>query len=125
MPKISDPGTGTSGVSYDGLAIVQCGREGPLENGRQACGFKQFIELISRIIDFLLLLVAPIVATVLILYHGVMILTSGGNAEKLTAAKSAIFKVVIGFAIACGAWIIVKFVMVKLGVDATVFPTFY
>ncbi len=120
-------GTGGKPISYTLKGLVTCGQDGPLvpAHGRQACGFKQFMELISNIIDFLLLFVAPIIATVLILYHGLMILTSGGNAEKLSAAKGALTKVVVGFALACGAWLIVKFVLVNLGVDTTVFPVFY
>ena len=138
VPTIVGTGTGASGVSYNGSALVTCGLNGPLSNGtdknpdgsvipkgQQACGFPQFLELINRIISFLLLLVAPIIATVLILYHGLMVLTSGGNTEKLTAAKGALTKVVVGFAIACGAWLLVQFVMQKLGVVSTVFPTFY
>ncbi len=128
VPTITDTGTGTTGVTYSGSALVTCGLNGPLSNGNtgtQACGFPEFMALINRIISFLLLLVAPIIATVLILYRGIMILTSGGNTEQLAAAKGALLKVVVGFAIACGAWLLVQFVMKSLGVVSTVFPTFY
>lgn len=127
VSTISGQGSGGAPkLSWSGAGLVTCGQDGPLtDNKQQACGFPEFMQMISNIIDFILFFLCPIIVTVLFLYHGIMILVSGGNSEKLGEAKSALMKVIIGFALACGAWIIVKFVLVSLGVDTTVFPVFY
>ena len=106
--------------------LVICGQGGPLNaNGTQACGFPQFIQMLSGIIDFLIFTVAPIIAVCVILYGGFLYLTSLGSAEKRTQANGMFVKAVAGLAIAMVAWILVKFILVQLGVDTTVFPVFY
>ncbi len=126
--------TGTvNTITYNLGALVQCGvvtgqnpDAGPLnKDGTQACGFKQFMELLNRIINFLIFLVAPIIAVCVILYAGFLILTSGGSTEKVSQARGLMTKMVIGLVIAMGAWLLVKSILVALGVDTTVFPVFY
>ena len=135
-----------AGIAFDFRSLVQCGRMGPLikakpgigeagydsknidvydPSGVQACDFAQAIALISRMIDFLLFLVAPIILIITLTWAGVLILTSGGSSEKVTQAKGMIMKAVIGLVVAMAAWIIVKFVLVSLNIDTSVFPTFY
>ncbi len=112
--------------SYNDGALVGCGTGGPLTaQGRQACGFPEAMALINRIINFLIFLVAPIIAVCVILYAGILILTAGGATENISKAKGMIWKVVIGLVIAMGAWLLVKSLLVALGVDTTVFPVFY
>lgn len=126
-PVFDSTGSGTvNPISYDGKALVQCGQGNPLlPSGKQACGFQQFLELISRIIVFLLFLVAPIIAVVVILYGGLLILTAGGNTENIGKAKGMMWKVVVGLVIAMGAWLLIKAILVALNVDTNVFPVFY
>lgn len=107
-------------------SLVTCGQDGPiLPNGRQACGFPELMQLISNIIDFLIFTVAPIIMVCVITYAGFLYLTSMGSAEKRTQANGMFVKAVSGMVIAMVAWILVKFILVELGVDTTVFPVFY
>ena len=45
-------------------------------------------------------------------------MTSGEDASKRTAAKTAMTKLVIGIVVIMAAWLIVKTVLKTLGVDA-------
>lgn len=106
--------------------LVPCGQDGPiLANGRQACGFPQLIQLVVNIMDFLLFIMAPIIMVLTILYAGFLMLFSGGSAENISKAKTLFLKAVVGMAIAMTAWILVKFILVTLNVDTTVFPAFW
>ncbi|MBP7805234.1 MAG: TrbC/VirB2 family protein [Candidatus Pacebacteria bacterium] len=143
VSQISGGGTVVPESQYKDTGIVQCGNykngglvqvvdpnklgiDGkPVAIGQQSCGFYQLMQLIQRVIDFLIFLVAPIVATVIILWAGVLILTSGGSTEKVGQAKSMFTKAVIGLLIAMGAWIIVKFILVTLGYNESIFASFY
>lgn len=143
VKKIEGGGTVLPESQYEDTGIVQCGnyRNGglvqvidpnklgidgkPIGIGQQSCGFYQLMQLIQRVIDFLIFLAAPIIATVIILWAGVLILTSGGSTEKVSQAKSMFTKAVIGLIIAMGAWIIVKFILVTLGYNDTIFARFY
>ena len=116
----------TPNKTYMGGPLVTCGLNGPVDDtGKQACSFQEFIKLINRIINFLIYLVGPIIMTGVLLYGGILILTSAGNAENVTKAKGMIFKAITGMALAMIGWILVKFVMEKLGYRDSVFPTFY
>ena len=106
---VSDPGSAGSG------AVV----------GQQSCGFVQLMQLINRIIDYLLFLIAPIIATCIILYAGILMLTSAGSTENVTKAKGLFSKAVIGLLVALMAWLIVKFLMTSLGYDTSIYPRFY
>lgn len=131
VPQIADA-TPVTPIKYKGFGIVTC--KGGLVTdaakqgkpvGQQACGFPELILLIANIIDFLIFLVAPIIATAVILVAGWLIMTAGGSAENVTKAKGMFMKAVIGLVLAMGAWIIVKFVLVTLGYDDTIFAHFY
>lgn len=113
--------------------LVVCGKNGPLTStaegdtttGQQSCSFEDLIKLVNNIIDFLIFLVAPIIMVFVLLWAGLLILTSGGSSEKISQAKGMIFKAIIGMVIAMSAWLIVKYVMVTLGYNDSVFPKFY
>ena len=117
----------TPNQTYSGGSIVSVAcQNGPIDgSGNQACGFAEFMALLNRIISFLIFIIAPIIMTGVLLYGGVLILTSGGSTEQVGKAKSMMIKAITGMAIAMAGWIIVKFVMVQLGYNSSSFPTFY
>lgn len=84
-------------------------------NGERKCGFKDFMFLINRVINFLLYF-ALILATFTLVYAGFLMLTSGGNTGKVDQAKEMFGKVVVGFLFAFFAWTIVHFILKSLGV---------
>lgn len=106
--------------------LVTCGQDSPiLPNGKQACGFPEFMQLIANIIDFLIFVVAPLVFLCVVLMAGVTMLFSGGNTEARSKAIHMFTKALTGLVIAMVAWIAVKFILEKLEVVESVFPVFY
>ncbi len=108
--------------------LVPCSGVDVSEDGKtttQTCTFGDVMKLFTNIIDFLLFLIAPIIATSLLLYGGVLILFSGGSTEQVSKAKGIFSKALVGLLLAMGAWLIIKFVMQQLGYNDTIFPTFY
>jgi len=61
-------------------------------------GTESFIDLINRVIDFLLKVAVPLAALV-ILYAGFLFLTAGGNEERVKSAKRAFLWAVVGIII--------------------------
>lgn len=61
-------------------------------------GATTFAGLIGQIVDFLILVIIPI-ATIMILYAGLLFMTSGGSVEKVQKAKQTLTWAVVGIAI--------------------------
>lgn len=102
------------------VGSIDCGYNlGKDENGKpkggRLCGFSDFIILIQRIIEYVFVLVLPIMAIVFA-YAGYLLLTSGGSESKRTAAKKAMTSALIGVVVIMSAWLLVKTVLVSLGV---------
>lgn len=66
--------------------------------------------LISQVIRYILGTIA-IIATLMFVWGGVMMLTSGGNAEQVKRAKETLVWAAIGVAIILLSWVIIKFVL--------------
>lgn len=74
----------------------------------EPCDFEDAMQLIRNIINFLLFTIATPIAGLVICYAGFILITSGGSSENKTKAKHVLLNVIIGYAIALGAWIIVN-----------------
>lgn len=75
------------------------------------CGFSQFILLIQNVINFLMFDIATPLAAVVFAWAGIIMLTSGGSADKIKQAKEIFQWVLIGFLIALSGWLIVSTIM--------------
>jgi hypothetical protein len=71
------------------------------------CTINDFFVLIKKIIDFLVQDIALPVAVVVLIYAGIMILTSGGNEGKKSKGTDALWFAVWGMLITFAAWLIV------------------
>jgi hypothetical protein len=69
--------------------------------------------IVARIINIALGLLG-IIAFGLVLYAGVVIMTAGGNEEKVTEGKNILVNAVIGLAIILSAYAIVSFIITRL-----------
>jgi len=83
-------------------------------NGKNAAkyndkGNTNIVEVITRIITFLLTFLAAL-AVLIILVAGVMYITSGGDEGKVETAKNWILYAIIGLIIALLGWVIVNIV---------------
>ena len=73
-----------------------------------------FTVLLERIIGYLIVIGAPILA-LMVLYGGFMILTAGGNPEKFKTGKDVILYAVIGYVIILVSWGVIYIIGEILG----------
>lgn len=66
--------------------------------------------LVSQVIRYILGVIA-VIATLMFVWGGVMMLTSGGNAEQVKKAKETLVWAAIGVAVILLSWVIIKFVL--------------
>jgi len=69
------------------------------------CGATEFQQLIQNIFNLGFFIVVPI-ATVVIAYGGFLLLTAGGNENKIKTGWKAIISAVVGVAVVWGSLII-------------------
>lgn len=110
--------TGFSGDQYTilgtGIVPTDCGYNLGRGGSGRMCGFADIIQLIQNVIEYIFILILPISAIVFA-YAGYKLLSSRGNSTQLTAAKTAITKVITGIVVIMLAWLIVKTILVALG----------
>ncbi len=80
------------------------------------CRFQDFMELVQRILGFILVLMLPLSA-IIFAYVGFLFLTSGGNAETKEKAKKVLWKALWGVILVLAAWLIVKTITSSLELD--------
>ncbi|MCI5051054.1 MAG: pilin [Candidatus Pacebacteria bacterium] len=97
--------------------VPNCGYN--LTDGGRLCGFSDLIKLVQRGIEYIFILVVPIVA-ITFAYAGYLYLTSGGNSSKRDAAKNAMTKSLIGIVVVMSAWLIVTLILRTLGASDAV-----
>ena len=90
--------------------LVPCGG-----TGQKACTVCDFFVGIKNIVDFLTEAVAMPVAVIILIYGGVMLLTSGGSEDKIRKGKSALWQAVWGLIIVFAAWLIIDTIIKWLG----------
>jgi len=77
------------------------------------CGYNEFIKLIGNVINWLLLIAAPIGA-VMFAYAGWLYITSGGSQSQATKANSIFTTLFFGILIALSAWLVVRLILDNL-----------
>ena len=104
--------------------LVPCGQSKREANGvltiANPCDYNDFLELIKRVFDYLVLFAIPL-AVAVISFGGFKMLTAGTNAGERTQANKMIWMAVWGLIIVLGSYLIVKMVFSFL-VDPTVIP---
>ncbi len=75
------------------------------------CGFDQFIELIQRVLNYLIYIVAAPIAAIMFAIAGYMYLTAGEDSGKVKKAHDIFISVLWGFGIMLIAWALVSFVL--------------
>lgn len=92
--------------------LVFCNTGTPNAQGEfdKPCGWREFVDLGQRFINFLIILIIPL-ATVTFAYAGFTILTAGGNAGQVQKGKEMFTKVATGIAWALAAWLIINTIL--------------
>ena len=75
------------------------------------CTFAHLMELVHRIIRFLLFSVAMPLAAIAFVYAGFLFMFHGDNEAKRSQAKKIFLNVLIGLIIALAAWLIVTLIL--------------
>ena len=91
--------------------LVPCGKDlnndGKVTGRAEECEFEDIIGIIQNIINYVILISAPI-AAIMFTYAGFLYLTAAGNPGKISSAHGIFWTVFVGFCIVLGAWVIVK-----------------
>jgi len=90
-------------VAFAQDPLVPCGGQ-----GQPSCTFDHLIVLINNIIQFALFYVAIPIAVAVIVWAGILIMTSAGNESKISQGRQMITGVMTGLLIAFTAWLIVE-----------------
>jgi hypothetical protein len=83
------------------------------------CGFNELINLINKVINWLLFVVSLPLAAIIFTYAGFLLLFSGGDHHKVDTAKAIFKNVVFGLVLACAAWLIVHTILSTLGYNGS------
>jgi len=92
---------GLAGVNFCEAKLVPCGEEG------NPCKLCHLWQLGDKIIDFLIFDISIPLGSLLFLIAGVILLTSGGNENRVTLAKDIFINTTTGLIIVFVAWLIV------------------
>jgi len=107
----------SSTITWSGL-IPKCNTgdidedTGDYEN---SCGLNYLMQMVNKIINYVLIILATPLFVLIIVYVGFLFLTSGGDSGKVTKAKTIIKNAIIGYIIALAAWLIVKTILTTVG----------
>lgn len=93
------------------------GTDSGLVHCQEGCDFNDFLTLVNTVVDFVLIKMFLPIAAFMFVYAGFTIITAGGNTEKVKQGKKIFWHVVIGFAIAVAAWVIVHTFLAVLGYE--------
>ncbi|NCN94766.1 hypothetical protein GW888_00865 [Candidatus Wolfebacteria bacterium] len=97
-------------IILNAAGLVPCGT-----SETPACNWCYFGALASNIIDFMMYLVFPL-AAVMIVVGGIFIMTSGGSSARFSKGKEIITAAVIGILIALLSWIIIDTIIQTIAV---------
>ena len=89
------------------------------------CNFQSLMLLFNNVIEFLLFTLATPFAAIVFAYAGWLYIRSGDNPGNKKKAKDMFLKMLGGYIVALGAYLIVKVIMQGLGFDTTNFDAFY
>ena len=76
--------------------------------------------MIDGIIDFVLLKMVPLIATLILMIGGIALYTAGSSPERFKQAKDILTSVIIGLVIIYTSWIIVSTVLSAVGIASWV-----
>jgi len=79
----------------------------PCDGVEVACNYGHFIELIDRVMDFLIQ-AAVVIAPILFAWAGYLYVTAAGKPAQIAKAHTVFKDVLIGFAIMLFAWVVVN-----------------
>ncbi len=105
--NLSEPDSGSGGDrSYDGKPLVPCGKKSDQGGEDATCRFKHVIILFNNIINYMLVLMVPMIALISI-YVGIMMIVKRQVPAELLALKDKFSRIGIGILVMFLAWVLV------------------
>ncbi len=98
-------------IAQSYLPIVPCG--GPTQPD---CNLCHLFDMFVNIVTFVLVVVVPSVATVLLVWAGILFYTAMGDSSKILLAKKVLTNVIIAIVIIYGAHLFISILLNALGV---------
>lgn len=86
-----------------------------------ACDFCDMVIVVSNIIDYALQF-AVLIAIAMIVYGGLLMVTSAGRMEAVSKGKSRIIAAVVGLAVALVSWLVVNEIFHLLATGGAAIP---
>jgi hypothetical protein len=115
LPVVTLPPTGTTGGS-NGLDTNIKPATGSLVTCVNDCGWSKLIDMVNRVIKFILFDMVLPIAAIMFTYAGFLLVTAGGEAAHARAKAKEIFtNAVIGLVIAVAAYLIIQTILSILG----------
>lgn len=93
--------------------LVPCGG-----SGKSTCTWCQLMQLIKNVIDFLMYLVFPL-AAVMIVVGGIMLMTAAGSTSRVAKGREIVTAAIIGLLIALLSWLILDTIIKIIAVGWT------
>jgi len=90
------------------IDLVKCGGK-----GESSCGFADLVTLVKSVLDYILIIVAPLSA-IMFAYAGFLYMSSQGSVDKRKKANQIFTNVGIGLFFVVGAWLIAKAILAGL-----------
>jgi len=110
-------GTLRSPIYTDTTTGKQMG--GDIKNPCEVNGMKYLMDMINKIINYMLFVLALPIAAIMFAYAGFMLILSGGESSKRTKAKEIFMNVLIGLIVAAACWLIVNAILSIVGYDGS------
>ena len=101
--------------------IVPCGKIDASGNITNPCTWCNLMQMISNIITFMLYIVFPIAATMIVV-GGISIMTAAGSPQKIKKGKEIITAAIIGLLIALFSYFIIDTIIKVLAGQVTTGP---
>ncbi len=100
--------------------LVKCGKNVAEGQTQVDCDFNALMDLINRLINFIIVYLAVPIAALSFAYAGFSMLALGGeSAGGMEKAKNVFTNTVIGILLVAGAWLIIHTLLSILGYDGS------
>ncbi len=98
---------GITAFAQDAKSLIPCGHADANGFIATPCDYQQFLILIGKVFNYLIVIAIPL-ATAVIVYGGVKMVTAGSNDGKRSEAKGIIGTAVWGLVIVLSAYLIIN-----------------
>ncbi|MEI6580629.1 MAG: hypothetical protein WCO07_00455 [bacterium] len=92
---------------------------GEIINPCEKNGIKYLLEMVNKVIHFILFTLAVPIAAILFAYAGFMLITSGGEVGKKKKALGVFWHVGLGLVIVIASWLIISTILSILGYNGS------